>query len=406
MPSTYLLILALLLPITPLHGQPTTTSPTTPQATTPAVPAGVAGLLTQIERAVLAQDKPAYMALVVPEAGPLGDQVFRTEHGRWADDWVKNRVEVYQLRATPAEPGLGIQGSGPDRFVCRLKTTWKLPSSKRTRSTEFDAVFVRTEAGAWLYAGEAWSTAEHPATATFAGARVKFNPADAVVAKTASIAGAAMPEVRAHVDDFLGVKPTVVQEIKLYRSLAHLQHSIWLSYTEPLGGWNEPGEAIKVLVTPDSVRDIRGFLAHEYAHVATFVHGPNATNAPWWLLEGIAELASANYRPGATVARQRTIADWAAQDQFAPWEAIAPFPLKPEDEQYYRHVYTQGEDMLAWQTEQFGAQARNAFVASVCKGDSLDVASTKAFGKPWAAIDALWRNAAALLVKPEPENAP
>jgi hypothetical protein len=173
-----------------------------------------------------------------------------------------------------------------------------------------------------------------------------------------------------------------------------------------LGGWNEPGEAIKVLVTPDSVRDIRGYLAHEYAHVATFVHGPNATDAPWLVLEGIAELASANYRPGATEARQRTVAAWAAQDQLAPWEAIAPFPLKPEDEQYYRHVYTQGEDMLAWQTEQFGAQARNAFVASVCKGDSLDVASTKAFGKPWAAIDASWRNAAALLVKPEPENAP
>src|SRR5690606_2758355 len=102
----------------------------------------------------------------------------------------------------------------------------------------------------------------------------------------------ALPEVRERIIPEMGLEDDDelrdrVQHIKIYTSMAHLQFSIYMSYTDPLGGWNEPGESIKILAARDlSRRAVRMLLGHEYGHVASFQYGPQATDMPWWILEG------------------------------------------------------------------------------------------------------------------------
>lgn len=364
------------------------------------VPAGVTATLEAMQKAVLAGDEAAYMSLVVS-----GDAAFRVEQANWADDWVKNRVESYELSLVPVEAQAGVEPAGATRFLGTLTTNWKLPAWSKARSVSFDVFFSQEKGGAWLYGGEVWTVVDKPATETFAGCRVKFDASNPVMAKTASIAAAALPAIRAHVDSFFETKVGTVQEVKLYGTVRHLQHSIWLSYTDSLGGWNEPNEAIKALVTPQSAKKISAYLAHEYGHVVSFTLGPKATDAAWWMLEGCADLASEAYRENAVQARRRTVSAWALKDELAPWEAITPFPLKPEHAKFSRHVYTQGEHMLAWQTEQFGAHARNAFITRLCEGKTLDEAARSAFGKTWKEIDEGWRAAVSVMARDQRPDA-
>ncbi|MCU0688908.1 MAG: hypothetical protein MUE97_04105 [Phycisphaerales bacterium] len=396
----------------------------------PKLPAGVLATLVQMREAIIARDKEAYMRLVVPGDGPMGDPIFRTEQSRWCDDWVKTPVGAISIEGTAANPPVGAgataRDDGLERVYADLKWIWRYPASEqqrtrplgtqslvRPKSVQFVGLFVRPRGGddaAWRYGGEVWVTVEKPPAPQigFAGGRVKFEPKfgadnedaqgdEAVLAKVASIAGAALPEVRREVDAFFGVKLTCVQEIKFYRSMKHLQHSIWLSYADPLGGWNEPGESIKLMATGARPQRIKQLLAHEYAHVVTFTLGPKATDAPWWMLEGVAELASAPYRPEAKPRRDRQVGAWARQDNLAEWEHLAAFPLKPEHAKYMTHVYVQGEHMMAWLTTRFGEAARTKFVRALCNGASLDEASRAVFDSPWLALDVAWRQDVMLL---------
>jgi hypothetical protein len=399
----------------------------------PVLPAGVLSTVASMRDAVIARDKDAFMRLVVPSDGPMGDSFFRMEQSRWCDDWVKMPVGSISIEATPASPPVGatagLGADGLERAYVQLTWTWAYPRVSagpggadapaprmgRERRVTFVAVFLRphgADDAAWRYGGEVWVTVEKPPAPDigFAGGRVKFEPRfgvdnedagvdEPMLAKVASIAGAALPEVRREVDAFFQAKLTCMQEIKFYRSMKHLQHSIWLSYADPLGGWNEPGESIKLMATGTRPQRIKQLLAHEYAHVVTFTLGPKATDAPWWMLEGVAELASEPYRPEARQRRDRQVGAWARQDNLAEWEHLASFPLKPEHAKYMTHVYVQGEHMMAWLTARFGEVARTKFVRALCNGASLDEASKAAFESPWTALDAAWRRDVMLLAR-------
>lgn len=376
-------------------------------AARPALPAGVQAAIDAMAEAVTKGDKAAYMRGVVPSSGsPLADACFNKEQANWCDDWVKKPVEAYALSgATMSEVPAGISPPDDNRVLVALTTTWKLPEWRRERTLEKNVAFVREgPEKPWLYAGEIWVVVEKPADAAsgFAGTRVKFPPSmpgedNAAIAKVASIAASAMPSVRSHVDAFFGTKLTTVQEVKLYRTMKHLQHSIWLSYTDSLGGWNEPDEAIKVVVTASTGKRIRAYLAHEYGHVVTFTLGPKSTDAPWWALEGVAEMASESERVGAVEKRNAFVIEQYRKDNLAPWEAIAPFPLAKEHEKFGGHVYTQGEHMLAWLTERFGDASRTAFLTELAHGKSTDDAARAAFKQAWTDLDSAWRDSVAKL---------
>jgi hypothetical protein len=248
---------------------------------------------------------------------------------------------------------------------------------------KFKVVFTRTaREQPWRFAGERWNEVKSE------GVRVLY--ADGLD-ETAKRVAEVLPEVRAHVHEGFGLVIEREQTVKLYNSMRVLQESIYLSYTDPLSGWNEPGEAIKLLSGKRSgAGELKMLLAHEYGHVATFEMGGSASAAPWWVLEGVAELAAEKY---AGRSFERLVHRWAQEDKLAPWDRLADFHNTTEGDMVF--VYNQGHHMLAYITQRFGRDARNTWIRAMAQGSSLEDATAKALGETFAQLDQEWRQSLA-----------
>ena len=251
------------------------------------------------------------------------------------------------------------------------------------RAVTFDAAFrpIGLPEGAWVYTGRVWE--EHDAD----GVRVLIPPGDADAAGMARYladrVGPIRASVEAELDERLGADPVV----KIYLDMASLQKSIALSYTDPLGGWNEPGESIKLLGRAGFVGPgLDTVLAHELGHAVSFEYGPSIITAPWWALEGIAEIAADPFRPRARADRAVAMAQ---QDRLMPFESLADF--RGEAMNHMREVYVQGRSMLAYIGERFGRDARNDWLRSMGAGAGLDAATRSVLGVPFETLDRGWR---------------
>jgi hypothetical protein len=334
--------------------------------------------------AAIAADRDGYLAII-----SRSDPEFYAEQVYFANDFVKK---------PPQECAFRFENIALGDTVARgtMHIEWKMPG-KQSRTVSFPASFL-LEDGQWRYAGEVWDR--------IAGDRIGI----LYIGDLGDLAGRvadSFAEVRSHVEDgFMmtdGELPRKTQNIKIYRSMRHLQASISLSYSDALSGWNEPNEPIKILANnraqPNTLRPL---LAHEYAHVATFLLGPTATNMPWWILEGVAELSAEKWgsRPDGLVQ------SWAKADRIAPWEALADFEnIEPR---WRGHVYRQGHHMLGYISDTFGRDARVRWLTDLAQGKTLDVSSSAAFGIPFTDLDAQWRATlpAAENAKPEIEPPP
>ncbi|MBM4107422.1 MAG: hypothetical protein FJ255_01185 [Phycisphaerae bacterium] len=347
--------------------------------------------------AVLAGDPEAYLKHV-----DHADPVFSKEQFNWAAD-LKKHVPV-EFRMTLGEAGVTlVDGSARGE----LSLVWRMPGPPhaegeeaepvRERTVSWPARFVRGGSG-WLYAGEVWHAHESP------GVRVLHEDG---LDQAAALVAELMPHVRDVVHEGFEVAPDDplphrTQEVKLYQSMAHLQASIYLSYTDSLGGWNEPGEAIKLLARPNTTRrSIENRLAHEYGHVATFEMGPHATDMPWWVLEGIANLAGE--AATNTGSPNTTVKRWAKAGTLGNWAEMAAFDEKGRS--LGRYVYAQGHHMVAYVTERFGRTRRNAWMRSMAQGATLDESSREALGLSFADLDAQWREDLALELARDEEAA-
>ncbi|MFT3687259.1 MAG: hypothetical protein QM783_20440 [Phycisphaerales bacterium] len=396
---------------------------------------GVEAVMRKMEAATLAGDAKAYLALVDPT-----DAVFFKEQSNLAKDWSKHKAEAFTLKIIegkteeeakpadkPAEKPADDKADGekkPEakdeqvgtavtdpvfdetRAEFRMQMTWKMDGWKRERTLTMPVMFVRdSKDGAWKFAGEKWEVVTIPVSDTFNGVRICFEPGSQALKKTADLVGQVMPEVRTSVDRHFKLKVPGPVTVKLYQSMRHLQASIWLSYTDGLSGWNEPGEAIKILPGRRSTADgLKGLLGHEYGHCATFTMGPHATDAAWWVLEGAAELASSAFKPNAAKRRDERVRSWLKNDELAPWDKIAPFPLPKDDEHFMANVYTQGEHMLAFINTHYGEDQRINFIRGMCEGKTIDKSSRDAIGLPWADVDAAWRQSIEQKMNTEPKD--
>ncbi len=337
-------------------------------------------LLRSMEGAVRASDADAYLALV-----DRRDPEFAQEQKNWAADLKPHPPTLYEL-------SLDDPSEGPSHEARALLTTgWRMGDGPR-RSVTFLARFTHGESG-WLYAGEAWTGVEGDrALALYLARRA---------GETAKDVARVLPGVRAHVHEgfeFGADEPLVsrTQKVKLYTSMAHLQHSIYLSYTDPLSGWNEPGEAIKILVREGGRPErTESLLAHEYGHVASFALGEKINDAPWWALEGIAELCAQRYS-GSWFGADRSCRAWAKTDAITDWDKLADF--KGEALKHQHAVYTQGHHMLGYITQRWGRPGRNAWLRALAQGKTLDEATRAALSMPFDQLDREWR---ASLVAPE-----
>lgn len=351
------------------------------------VPADLGPTLDRMAAAVRAGDAEAYLACVDP-----ADPVLHKEQENWAKDLLVHRPAEFSVTIRPGEFSLQPDGS----IVATLDMTWTMPEARK-RSVGYPARFVQRD-GQWLYAGEQWVRVRAP------GVEVLVEPE---LRNVGVHIAAVLPSVRRRVDDMMGTHVDRVQQVKVYRSMGHLQHSIYLSYTDPLGGWNEPGEAIKLLGDQtQSGRALRSLLAHEYGHCATFDLGPRATDMPWWVLEGVAEHCS-SVVTGVAGRGARRVDSWARSGNLRSWDQLTDF--RGEAMNHQGHVYAQGHAMIAHLDQRFGLDRVVAWLAGMAQGQSLESATLAVFDASWSEIDAAWRaglGAGDASVEPEPASAP
>ncbi|MFN7021714.1 MAG: hypothetical protein ACK4WH_10355 [Phycisphaerales bacterium] len=409
--------------------------------------------LRAIEKTVLAGDIDGYLAHVAAD-----DPIFLKEQHNWAADLKHHVPTNFRLsivdppppEQAPAEqpdghtpdPKPAHDGVRPFAFddaagtaTFEMRMDWTMTGIGRnkrdlTRTISYPVMFKRVRAAdgtvpdRWVYAGETWSTiddtpgptprqfpaphapadpearAEHgdapaPAPRSAAPNRCRYFPGFEQVSQRIIDV---LPEVRAHVDEGFENPIAHVQEVKVYPSMLHLQASIYLSYADGLGGWNEPGESIKLLASNRSSADsLRVLLGHEYGHVATFEYGPHASDMPWWILEGVAELSSEHFaarRADGSRARrgrdaEQMVRAWARAGELADWADLTDFrTVKPA---LSGHVYKQGQHMVGYISERFGRSRRNAWLRAMARGATLDDATTATLGISFARLDADWR---------------
>jgi hypothetical protein len=330
-------------------------------------------LLRQIETAVLAADQPGYLSHVLRT-----DPCFSKEQENWAKDLGRKAPEAFKVELTDADLTLTDDGAEG-----RLKWVWRMPEG-RDRNLNFIARFVRSESG-WLYAGEKWNVLE--------GDRCRVSYEDGLE-DAARIVADVLPEVRAHVHEGFELTQDKdlterIQQVKLYNSVKHLQHSIYLSYSDGLDGWNEPQEAVKIRPhSGASKSSLRILLAHEYGHVATFQLGPKATDMPWWILEGVAELSAEGYSHDDRFV-DGAVRRWAANDGLVDWDRLADF--RGEATKHTINVYTQGHHMVGYVSQRFGRAGRNHWLRALAQGTSLDEATASELGVSFDQLDKDWR---------------
>jgi hypothetical protein len=337
--------------------------------------------------AVSGADGEAYLSCV-----SLADPCFATEQRNWAKDLKRAAPERFEFTLDGEDPALASDGAAE----AKVRMSWRMPEG-RDRSLAYTARFVRADAG-WLYAGERWQKVEADRIRVFYEGDL-----EPVARRVAEV----LPAVRAHVQEEFQLEGDAdlaerTQEIKLYRSMRHLQQSIYLSYKNSLSGWNEPGESIKILAQAETGKGaLRPLLGHEYGHVATFQLGPKATDMPWWVLEGVAELASDESGRGWDGV-DRMVRRWAADDELVEWERLADF--HGEATQHTSHVYHQGHHMIGYITREFGREKRNTWLREMAGGRLIDDATRDVLGMSFADLDARWRRG--LVEKREPEAPP
>lgn len=368
-------------------------------------------LLRDIQVAVLAGDHEAYLRLV-----DNTDPVFFQEQRMWAEDLKKIVPTDFRLvireasgaaeNDSPEEAGDKESGGssesatgghdpvkiGDGTAEAPIEMVWTLPKAEKPRTLRWTAKFRRGDQG-WLYAGEKWNKLESE------GVLVLFDDGLEGAAKAVA---EALPPVRKHVEQGFEFGPdsplaTRVQQVKIYGSMQHLQASIYLSYTDGIAGWNEPGEAIKLLVGRRTTADsLKPLLAHEYGHVATFELG--TARMPWWILEGVAELSAEAYGKSREQ-NDKTVRHWKATGKLPPFEEMAEFDDRAK--KWYGQVYGQGHHMLGYISDRFGSPKRVAWLRAQAQGASLDDATMNVLGLSFADLDKQWRDSI-----PDEEKAP
>ena len=228
----------------------------------------------------------------------------------------------------------------------------------------------------------------------------------------------AFANVRGIVEAEFGLEGTAfakehTHKVKLYKSMRRLQSSICFAYEDPLGGWNEPGEPIKLLASANTtIEGLQGVLSHEYGHCCTFELGASSNLMPWWVLEGTAELVSQaiNGKPvpgvegatlsGGTGSPNSRVERWAKRGSLAEWEDLADFEVVPD--RLHGNVYTQGHHLMQYITQKVGREGRVKWLTAMAKGKKIDEATREVMGMGFAELDREWRGS---LPKPEEEKA-
>lgn len=371
------------------------------------VGADVVSLIRDMENAIKAGNAEKYLECV-----DLSDPVFATEQRNWAKDLAKKPPTAIEIalvdeeasddlakngekatdkkEATPAEVA---PVANPNEWTQMIEMKWTQPADKAggnptfNRKIKINALFRKTPGdghSTWKYAGEAWKRVETDHVVVYF---------DEGLEEVADSAATVFEKIRPRVLEGFALTDAPKdgkQVIKLYVRMAHLQQSIYLSYPHPLGGWNEPGESIKILANKRTGEaTLRGLLSHEYGHVCTFALGDKANDIPWWALEGVAELSTTPFDSKAIMRAKQAVQRWAKNDNLKAWNDLADFNIVPAD--MHGHVYTQGMHMIWYISDRFGRESRIKWLTSMANGKTIDDATREVLEMPFDQLDREWR---------------
>ncbi len=330
--------------------------------------------LSGMAASALAADREGYLEHIWQ-----GESTLVQEHWAWAKDLerIAPDVLIYELTSEPELEG--------NEAFADLRITWNTENwAGPDRVIEVPVRFVK-EDGQWYFADRDWEEKDGD------GVRILYV---AGLEESADRALEVWPGIKSSVEE--GFKRTLdtPQVIKMYTSMAELQYSIFPAYIEPLGGWNEPMESIKLVGENFSRGHLRSVISHEYAHAMMFAMPPQdvaverAHAVPWWVHEGIAEFASQGFTPNRGRS-QFAVEHWLDTGELRHWEELADFyTVKTE---HYSQVYVQGRHMIGYIDETYGTDARRAMMEAFMEGMTLEEASEHALGESFAAVDEQWR---------------
>jgi len=350
-------------------------------------------VIDAMESAILKADVGAYMALVDPS-----DSFFTTEQRAWISDLQSHPVDDVEIIIAWNE-SITLESEG--LAIAPIEISWHVPGEELDRHFAYDALFkpIGSPDGRWVFAGRAWEIEDTETP----GVRVY---ADGVHEDLAYLAADRVAILRQTIAQNMGIEseaqPTQEIVVKVYPDMDSLQASIYLSYTDPLSGWNEPGESIKILGRekfPQARLD--PLLAHEIGHSVSFEFGDQINNAPWWTLEGIAEVSAGLFRD-SWASKNKRIVGMAKNDNLRDWALLADF--RGEASNHARHVYIQGWSMIDYIDRIYAVEKRNEWFIRLGVGDTLDQATRSVIGIGFDELDANWR--ASLIEWVEPESEP
>jgi hypothetical protein len=336
-------------------------------------------VIDAMQAAILKADTGAYMALVDPS-----DPFFATEQRAWISDLQSHPVEDIEI-AIAWNESVRLQDDGT--AIAPIEIVWHVQGEELDRSFAYEALFepVGKPNGQWVFAGRGWEVADYdtPSVRVYA---------DAVHEDLAHLAASRAAVLREKIAQNMGqaIDPENASEIvvKVYPDMSSLQASIYLSYTDSLSGWNEPGESIKILGRKNfSQERLDPLLAHEIGHSVSFEFGEKINLAPWWTLEGIAEVAAGLFRD-SWEGKNKRISNMAKKDDLRDWALLADF--RGEANNHARHVYLQGWSMIDYIDRIFTVEKRNLWFTALAQGASLDEASKEALGISFDQLDQQW----------------
>ena len=325
----------------------------------------ITALVAAMQSAVVAGNKEEYLSYV-----DLSDPIFAIEHSRWADGWAKTPPSSFTIQVRAIKPSTASA-------TAALTIRWKMAASdEQERVATLPVRFTRSPGGSWRYAGEVWIPfqSEH--------FLVKVMPGlEDVAGKLAP----ELPEVYSHVTGSLDYTPSRNPEIKLYNNSTNLV-AMTLLHLPDVGGWNEPGEALKFRAARYDP-SLKGGIAHEFTHYLTFDRAGTAhTRMPWWLDEGLATYVGSRFdSEGRADERISQVREWAEEGSLADWEAMSDFEATPLE--LWEYAYPQGYAMVRYITERFGEDTRNRWVAAMATDMEVKQATSEILGLPFDELD-------------------
>ncbi|GAB5496647.1 MAG: hypothetical protein Phyf2KO_17270 [Phycisphaerales bacterium] len=340
----------------------------------PALKDEIESTLDAMAASALAADREGYLEHIWD-----GEKTLHQEHWAWAKDLERITPDVLKFEIV-GDPEI-VDGEA----FADIKITWNTENwESHDRTIDVPVRFI-DDNGRWLYAGRQWTELKGD------GVRVLYAEG---LGESAVRALDIWPDIKQKVEEGFNRTLDHPQVIKMYTSMPELQFSIFPAYVEPLGGWNEPMESIKLVGFDFSEGHLRAVLGHEYAHALTFSIPPEeiaverAHAVPWWVHEGIAELATQGFTPNRGRS-QMAVEHWHRKGELQAWEDLTDFYTV--DPAHYGQVYVQGRHMVSYVNDTFGTDARVEWIESMMMGASLEEASEQSLGKAWSEVDADWR---------------